>query len=49
MNHYNITYIMFPLSHNISSGSKMTSLSRYYELEASVDVTSYNVLLLPPL
>lgn len=39
---------MFPLSHNIWSGSKMTSLSRYYELEASIDVTSYKVLLLPP-
>jgi hypothetical protein len=34
MNHCNIMYILFPLSHNILSGSKVTSLSRYCELES---------------
>jgi hypothetical protein len=39
MNHHNIIYILFPLSHDIWSGSKLTSLSRYSDLESFYRLT----------
>jgi hypothetical protein len=34
MKHCNVTYMLFPLSHNFWSAFKLTSLSRYCELES---------------